>query len=55
MLSPYGEIALRKIKSIDLNKKVILTLECHIRLVCIQRDWNQAELSYCHDRSSVLS
>ena len=55
MLGPYGEIALRKIKSKELNKNVIHTMGLAIQLVCMQRDWNQAELSHCRDRSTELS
>ena len=43
MLEPYGEIALRKILAKELNKKVIHILGLANSLVCIQRDWNQAE------------
>ena len=43
MLSPYGEIALRKILVKELNKKVIHMMGLANSLVCIQRDWNQAE------------
>ena len=43
MLSPYGEIALRKIKLIEMNKKVIHIMGLANSLVGIQRDWNQAE------------
>ena len=43
MLGPYGEIALREIKSKELIKKVIHILGLAFSLVCMQRDWNQAE------------
>ena len=43
MLGPYGEIALRKNKSIESIKKVIHIMGLTFSLVCIQRDWNQAE------------
>ena len=43
MLGPYGEIALRKIKSKESIKKVIHIVGLAFSLVCIQRDWNQAE------------
>ena len=43
MLEPYGEIALRKILAKELNKKVIHILGLANSLVCMQRDWNQAE------------
>ena len=47
MFSPYGEIALRKIKSIESNKKVIHIISLANLLICMQTDWNQAEWSYC--------
>ena len=43
MLGPYGEIALRKIKSKESIKKVVHIMGLAFSLVCIQRDWNQAE------------
>ena len=52
MLEPYGEIALRKILTKELNKIVIHILGSANSLVCIQRDWNQAEWSYCRNNWS---
>ena len=43
MLGPYGEIALRKIKSKESIKKVVHIMGLAFSLVCMQRDWNQAE------------
>ena len=43
MLVPYEEIALRKTKSIESIKKVDQIIGLAFSLVCIQRDWNQAE------------
>ena len=43
MLSSYGEIALRRIKSIESIKNVIHIMGLAFSLVCMQRDWNQAE------------
>ena len=36
----------------ELNKKVIHRLGLTNSLVCIQRDWNQAEWNYCRDNCS---
>ena len=49
MLSPYWEIALRKIKSIELHKKVIHNIGIANILIWIQRDWNPAEWNYCQN------
>ena len=43
MLGPYGEIALRRIKSKESIKKVIHNMGLTFSLVCMQRDCNQAE------------
>ena len=43
MLSPYSEIALKRIKSKESIKKVVHIMGLAFSLVCIQRDWNQAE------------
>ena len=43
MLRSYGEIALRRIKLIESIKNVIHIMGLAFSLVCMQRDWNQAE------------
>ena len=43
MLGPYGEIALRRMKSKELIKNVIQRISLAFSLLCMQRDWNQAE------------
>ena len=43
MLDPYGKIALRKNTTIESIKNVIQIISLAFSLVCMQRDWNQAE------------